>query len=255
MRRVTLPILILAASSLAASGADQQLINVRFYHLHSAAKAAAFDSMMRDAAMPVMRDNGATRVGVFKPLEGEEADPNLRISVIAYRSLEELLRLKQAYAQDPDFWPKAKSYLNQDQDDPAFTRIESMLLQAFSGMPELAIPGSADGKRRIFELRTYESHSEIKGLLKVQMFNQGEIQLFEKVGLPAVFYGQAISAANLPQLTYMLVHDDAEAQTSAWAAFLAHPEWESMKNQEQYAETVSKITKTMLVATDYSDIK
>lgn len=144
----------------------------------------------------------------------------------------------------------------QEPGSPAYERVESMLLQAFKGMPQLKVPGSAEGKQRRFELRTYKSENEIQGLLKVKMFNDGgEIALFEKVGLPAVFYGEAIVAPNLPQLTYMLVHDDEAAHDEAWKAFRAHPDWKALKSDEQYSSIKLKITKHMLSATDYSPIK
>lgn len=238
-----------------AEAADQQIIEVRLYHLTSAEKAKQFDAMMRDGALPVMKAQGLKHVGVFQPKEAEGDKENLRVSVVAYDSMDQLLALRKAYSQDPNFWPSAQDYLQQEKGDPAFTRIESSLLQAFTGMPQLAVPGSGEGKQRVFELRIYESFSEIKGLLKLQMFNEGEVDLFKKVNLNAVFYGEAIVAANLPQLTYMLVYDDEASQKKAWKDFLSHPEWDRLKNIEQYKDTVSKIKNHFLVPMDYSTIK
>ena len=211
--------------------------------------------MMKDAVLPVMKNQGIEHVGVFTVLDSKELDENARVSVAAYDSMEQMTDLRGAYADDPDFWPNAKDYLVQEPGSPAYDRVESMLLHAFTGMPQLKVPGSADGKQRRFELRTYKSENEVQGLLKVKMFNDGEIELFEKVNLPAVFYGEALVASNLPQLTYMLVHDDEESQGKAWKAFLAHPDWDALKNDEQYSSIKLKITKHMLTATDYSPIQ
>ena len=60
-------------------------------------------------------------------------------------------------------------------------------------MKHFAAP-PADKKPKIFELRTYMSPSEGKGLNKVQMFNSGEIPLMKEVGLAPVFYGRTSSA-------------------------------------------------------------
>ncbi len=130
-----------------------------------------------------------------------------------------------------------------------------MLLLAFTGMPRLTVPGSGEGKQRRFELRTYKSENELQAFLKLKMFNEGEIELFKKVGLPAVFYGEALIASNLPQLTYMLVHDDEEAQQKAWQTFIGHPEWKALSSEEQYQIIKLQITKHMLAATEYSQIK
>lgn len=238
-----------------AHAEDAQLIEVRFYHFRSAEKAKGFDGMMKDAVLPVMKSEGITDVGVFTVMDSKELDENARVSVVAYKSLDQMMSLRNAYTNDSNFWPNAKDYLMQEKGDPAYDRVESMLLTAFRGMPKLKVPGSADGKKRRFELRTYKSENEIQGLLKVKMFNDGEIELFEKVNLPAVFYGEAIVASNLPQLTYMLVHDDEESQGKSWKAFLSHPDWEALKTDEQYTGIKLQITKHMLTATDYSPIK
>ena len=81
----------------------------------------------------------------------------------------------------------------------------------------MKVPGKAkDPAQRFFELRVYESLSEMKGVLKVQMFNVAESAIFDKVGVNGVFYGQALVGSNLPQLSYMLVYEDEEDRKGAW---------------------------------------
>jgi hypothetical protein len=210
---------------------------------------------MKDAALPVAKTEGIGPVGIFKVSESKELDKNARVVITPYKSVKQMLALRAAYMTDPEFWPNAQDYLTQERGNPAYDRVESMLLNSFEGMPELKVPGSSEGKQRIFELRTYKSENEIQGLLKVKMFNDGEIDLFSKVGLNAVFYGEAVVASNLPQLTYMVVHENEAAQKSSWQKFINHPEWKSLKSEEEYQIIKLKITKHMLVATDYSQIK
>jgi hypothetical protein len=245
-----LSLMLIASSSVLA---EQPLIEVRMVNLRSEEKAKQFDHMMEHGAMSVLHQAGIKNVGVFQPMDPQADEAWQRILVLPYPSLEVFLNYRQGYMNE-EFWQAAQAYLVQGKDDPAFSRIESSLLKPFTGMPELAVPGQANGKR-IFELRTYESYSELKGKLKVQMFNEGEIELFKKVGLNAVFFGESLVAKNLPCLTYMLVHQDDEAMKAAWSRFLESPEWNEMKQKEQYQDTVSKITKHMLVATSYSDIQ
>ena len=240
--------------------ADQEIIEVRTVHLKSPDKAAQFDRMMKDGAMQVLHDAGITNVGVFQLAEtpnhdaGDQPQTIPRVLVVPYPTFDVFLNRGDRFVSN-EFWEAAKDYLQQSPQDPAFTRIESSLLKPFAGMPKLSVPGDAGGKKRLFELRTYESYSEIKAKYKVEMFNEGEIELFKKVGLDAVFYGEALVASNLPCLTYMLVHEDDAAMKAAWSRFLKSPEWDAMKKIEKYDDTVSKIIKTMLVATDYSDIQ
>jgi len=103
-------------------------------------------------------------------------------------------------------------------------------------------------------MRTYESYSELKALKKVAMFNAGEIALMQELGLSPVFYGQALLGRDLPQLTYLLCSPDMETHKRNWAAFGAHPAWVRLKNDPQYADTVSKITSRFLVPAGYSQI-
>ena len=62
-------------------------------------------------------------------------------------------------------------------------------------------------------------------------------------------------AKNLPQLTYMLVYDNEEARKKAWQDFLAHPDWLTLKEEERFKDTVSKIHSRFVKATDYSQIQ
>ena len=46
-----------------------------------------------------------------------------------------------------------------------------------------------DPKRpRLFNLRIYESHNERAAATKIHMFENGEIEIFKKVGLTPVFF-------------------------------------------------------------------
>ena len=54
-------------------------------------------------------------------------------------------------------------------------------MRPFETVPKLELPfggGEAGRRSRIFELRTYESHSEKASKKKIEMFNSGEIAIF-----------------------------------------------------------------------------
>ena len=103
-------------------------------------------------------------------------------------------------------------------------------------------------------MRTYESQTELKALNKVAMFNAGEIALMQQLDLSPVFYGQALLGRDLPHLTYMLCSPDMETHKKDWAAFGAHPVWNKLKNDPQYADNVSKIVSRFLVPAPFSQI-
>ena len=107
---------------------------------------------------------------------------------------------------------------------------------------------------RVLELRIYESHSEAKARSKVDMFNDGEIPIFENVGLRPVFFGETLVGRNVPNLKYMLQTTDLAANQAGWKRFIVDPDWVKMRDLPQYANTVSKITKIYLAPTEYSEI-
>ena len=114
----------------------------------------------------------------------------------------------------------------------------------------------AEKKPRIFELRTYESHSEKAGKKKIEIFNTAEINIFRRSGLRPVFFGETIIGPSMPNLTYMLVYDNMAARETQWAAFSADPEWRKIATTPGNTdpEIVANITNMYLRPTDYSQI-
>jgi len=117
------------------------------------------------------------------------------------------------------------------------------------------MPKQTAGKEpRIFELRIYESHTEEKAALKVEMFNRGEMQAMREAGLGPVFFGEALIGDNVPNLTYMLSAADREAHKAHWKEFGSHPVWQRMRKMERYKDSVSKIRSIFLAPTAYSQL-
>ena len=94
--------------------------------------------------------------------------------------------------------------------------MESSLLVAFKGMPHVETPIKSPD--RIFQLRIYESPSEMTGQKKIEMFNDaGEIAIFRRVGLHPVFFGETVVGSKMPNLTYMLSFESADADAGELA--------------------------------------
>jgi len=231
----------------------QEYYELRAYHLKSGASHDLLDKYLEQAAIPAWNKLGIQPVGVFTEIE-PKGNPSVFV-LLPYASLEVLAKATARYNADAAFQSAGGEYLNAPKANPAFERIDSWLMLAFAGMPELEIPAySKERKPRMFEIRTYESHSEVKALKKVEMFNSGEIDVMREVGLAPVFYGQALIGANLPHLTYMLSAENQDEHKKHWSAFGKHPVWNKMKDDPQYADTVSKITNWMVAPTAYSQI-
>ena len=136
-------------------------------------------------------------------------------------------------------------------------RVESSLLRAIAGVPKLVVPaGAAENKPRIFELRTYESHSKRANTKKIEMFNTGELAIFRRAGLRPVFFGETLIGTRMPNLTYMLTYDDMAEHDKCWHDFIADPEWKKLSTTPGYtdAEIVCNISNIFLRPTAYSQV-
>jgi hypothetical protein len=242
-----------AQTSGAAASAKRQFFELRAYHLKNAEKLAGLHGFLEKAALPALNRLGIKPVGVFT--EVEPKDPPVVFVLMPYDSCETFAYAPGHLNADPQYQQAGAAYLQAGKNDPSFERIDSWLLLAFAGMPRLELPNYCrEGKPRLFELRTYESHSEVKALKKIEMFNSGEIDTMREVGLAPIFYGQALTGPNLPHLTYMTSGENADLHKQHWDAFGKHPTWNKLKNDPEYADTVSKITKWILKPAPYSQV-
>jgi hypothetical protein len=147
-------------------------------------------------------------------------------------------------------------YLQAPKAAPAYDRIDSWLLLAFSGHPAMTLPEFSKKRvpTRVFEMRDYESHSELKALAKIAMFNEGEIVIMRDLGMSPVFFGQALAGPNLPHLRYITSGPDLATHLNAWNTFGPDPRWMKLRDLPQYADATSKNTARFLAPKPYSAI-
>ena len=253
----SLRVFVALAALAGASASAAEYYDLRIYEFRTAESAGLFDAAMESIGVGGLKDAGATTVGVFKRKveEGKEATHE-RYLLLAGEDLEALVALASLDVEAETDDGAVKKYFSKPKNDPAYTRIESTLLAAFSEFPKLVDPDGDGAGERYFELRTYESHDELKAQLKVEMFNEGgEIGIFKDTGLRGVFFGAGLIGTDLPKLTYMLVHENDAEKKKAWDAFKGAPAWDKLKKEARYADTVSKIDARMLVAMPYSALK
>ena len=236
-----------------SQSAPRQYIELRRYHLLPGRKQSAFIDFVGNAAIPAMNRAGVSRVGAFTVVYGENA-PSLLL-VLSHQTLDSVVSLRDRLANDEIYERAGAAILDAPLSDPAFVRVESTLLRAFEAMPTLEpSAGAAKTTPRIFELRTYESHSDRAALNKLKMFNAGEVPIFRRAGLTPVFFGETLIGAKMPSLTYMLTFSDITARDAAWAKFGQDPEWKSLSADPQYRDNVSAISDIILQPTAYSQI-
>jgi hypothetical protein len=238
----------------AEAPASGEYLELRAYRLRPGAPHDLLDGYLEKALIPALNTRGIGAVGVFTEPAAKDG-PAVWV-LIPHPSLESVAGVAASLNADPAVQAAAGAYLESPtKDKPAFDRVDSWVFLPFAGLPRLSVPALGRERRpRIFEMRTYESFGELKALKKVAMFNAGEIGVMQELNLSPVFYGQALVGRDLPQLTYMLCSPDMETHRRNWAAFGVHPVWVKLKNDPQYADTVSKITSRFLVPSACSQI-
>lgn len=221
------------------------------YELETEAQKKLFDAYMKEAAIPALNRLGINPVGVFFPQEG--LGP--AYVVLRAKALDVLAGKTQKLLADEEYLRKGAEFLDAPAAMPAFKRMESSLMVAFKGMPALETPIRTPG--RVVQLRTYESPSVKTGQKKIEMFNDaGEIEIFRRVGLNPVFFGETIVGAKMPNLTYMLIFNSLDDQKAAWQKFRTDPAWLKLRAIDEYGDKVllCGITNLLLKPADYSQI-
>ena len=234
-----------------SQSAPRQYFELRRYHLLPGAKQRAFIDFVGNAAIPAMNRAGVGKVGAFTVVYGEN-EPSLLL-LLSHQSLDSVVSLRDRLAADAEYAHAGALVLDAPLSDPAFVRVESTLLRAFDAMPTLE-PAAVPARTRIFELRTYESHSDRAALNKLKMFNAGEVPIFRRAGLTPVFFGETVIGAKMPSLTYMLTFPDVPARDAAWAKFGQDPEWKALSGDPQYRDNVSSISDIILQPTPHSQV-
>lgn len=245
------------ASASRAQESRPEYYELRRYHLRRGPNQQLVDTYLRLAAVPAWQRAGTGPVGVFTVMIGANS-PSIYV-LLTHKNLDAFAAVPEQLAADAEYQKAGAAYLNVPATDPAFLGIETSLMRAFDGMPTLELPSGAaqNGRRaRIFELRTYESHSEKAARKKIEMFNTGEIAIFRRAGLQPVFFGETLAGRNMPNLTYMLVYDDMAAHDRQWSAFASDPEWKKLSTTPGYTdpEIVTSISNMYLRPTAYSQI-
>ncbi len=231
------------------SFSQSEIYELRVYEIDFFKPEKVLHDHFQNTLIPALNRQGVDHVGVFEELG--DALPKKVYLLLAYADMQAFSGIEEALLKDEIFVKDAASYMKAGVDEIPFKRVSSSLIRSSTGFPNLIKPSEDSG---VFELRIYESYSEDALRRKVKMFNDSEFEIFEDVGLPMVFFGANISGDQMPCLTYLLAFKDMEAHKEAWSKFGPHPEWQRILKLEEYANTVSKITRIFLKPLDYSKL-
>lgn len=229
---------------------------IKVYTIADEAQGDRVERYLEEAYLPAMHRAGIEKVGVFKPIANDQAANTKIVVFIPLKELDEIEKIESKLAKDSEYQTKGADYINASYKTPPYQRIESILIRAFVEMPTFDIPNHKTPKsEQIYELRSYEGPTEKGYLKKVEMFNEGgEVALFKSLEFNAVFYGEVLSGAAMPNLMYMTTFKNMKSHDEHWDAFRNHPKWKKLSGLLEYKHTVSHSDKYLMHPTDYSDI-
>lgn len=253
--------LFLSLSTLTAmkATAARSFYQIKVYHLKNETQEKTVEDFLKQAYLPALHRAGIANIGVFKPIPPAESDKiqeRLIYVLIPFSSFKNFNTLEKSLGKDQKYQSEGQAYLNATLANPPYDRLETILLNAFEGSPNLVLPKLSSSKKdRIYELRSYEGPTEKLYWNKVRMFNKGdEIGLFKRLNFNAVFYGEVIAGSRMPNLMYLTTFENKADRDEHWKAFVDDAYWKKLSVLPEYQGNVSKNDTRLLYPADYSDI-
>jgi len=242
-------------SWLPAGKTKREFYQITAYHFNTAAQEKVIDNYLQNALLPALHKLGIKNIGVFKNTSNDTVSDKTMYVLMPLKSLDEILKISVKLNGDNSYQTSGAEYLNAVYTSPPYSRMETIVLQAFTLAPTLQLPVLNGPRRnRIYELRSYESATEKIFQNKVKMFNEGdEIGLFKRLNFNATFYGEVLAGGKMPNLMYMTCHENRTVRDANWKKFVDDPYWKKLSTMPEYQHNVSHIDISFLYPTEYSD--
>jgi hypothetical protein len=246
--------ILIASLNARAISQRREYYQLKIYHYKNNGQEARLEQYLQHAYVPAIHRAGIKKVGIFKLVNQQDSDKRIYV-FIPFSSLDKLAGIDGLLQTDATYLANGNDYIDADYKNAPYDRIESIILQAFPGMPSAAVPDLTAAKAdRVYELRSYESATEKYNVNKVHMFNTGnEIGLFKRLGFNAVFYSEVISGSRMPNLMYMTTFNNKADRDKHWEEFKNDAQWKTLTAKNEYKNNVSHSEITFLRPTDYSD--
>jgi hypothetical protein len=223
---------------------EKQIYEWRIYTLNG--DSEILDRFFKETLIPAYNRQNIS-AGAFTLYKKEEKEK--RFLLFVYPSLETYRKVRNALLNDEIFREEALSFFNETAPNPVYSEYTTFLCEAFDKIPVMKKP---DNERTLFEFRLYHSPNEDANQRKIKMFNTEEIDLFDKVGINSVCYGEIMAGSSMPALIYLTWYKDEETRNEAWKKFGAHPDWAVMKKKSEYSNTATNNQSILLEPLPYS---
>jgi len=240
----------------------KEFYQLKIYHLKDDSQQERLEKYLQQAYLPALHRAGIDKIGVFKPASEANATANapapteqLLYVLIPFKSADQFFNLSEKLEKDKQYNTAAGDYINAEYNNPYYNRFESVLMEGFTGMPTMVLPKlSASPAQRIYELRSYEAATEKLHENKISQFNNGELDIFKRLGFNTVFCGQVKAGGKMPNMYYMTAFEDKAARDAHWKSFSDDPAWKKLNALPEYAHNFMRADIYLLHPTTYSEI-
>lgn len=232
----------------AKNAPKKEIYEWRIYTLNGDGKS--LDTFFEETLFPAYQRKQikAAAFKLYKPKEGEKEQRHV---ALIYPDIETYLTVKKTIWDDATFRQQAQPFFDTTAPNPLYSNFEAYLCEAFDKIPVHRKP---DPSRTLFEIRIYHSPNEEANQRKIGMFNKEEIDLFDKVAINSVFYGEILSGPRMPALLYLTWYKDEPTRKEAWDKFRVHPDWKQMSGRPEYAHTATNNQSIFLSPLPYSQL-
>ncbi|BBD45558.1 MAG: NIPSNAP family protein [Petrimonas sp.] len=238
-----------------SKGQPREFYQLTVYHYNTIDQEKIIDNYLQGALIPALHEMKIKSVGVFKAIANDTSANKTLYLFVPLKSLNAVDEINTRLMRNNKFNANNKEYADVLHNNPAYNRMETILLKAFPLAPAMKLPNLKSAKKqRVYELRSYESASEKIFRNKVHMFNEGgEMEIFTRLNFNPVFYSEVVAGGKMPNLMYMTTFENKEDRDAHWDAFRVDPAWKRMSSLPEYQNNVSHSDITFLRPADYSD--
>lgn len=226
----------------------KEIYEWRVYTLISDGKS--LDTFYEETLIPAYNRKNI-KVGAFKLFRLKEGEPEQRHILFIYPDIATYYQVKKTIWEDKIFRLQAQVFFDETAPNPVYSNFQTYLSEAFD---KIKIHRKPDPNRSLLELRIYHSPNEEANQRKVEMFNKDEIDVFDKVGINSVFYGDILAGPRMPALLYLTWYKDEETRSGAWKQFGSHPDWKRISVLPEYAYTATNNESILLSPLAFSQI-
>lgn len=241
---VLLALMTLSSTELFAERAKKKQIYE--WRIYTVTDKASLDGYFTDVLIPTYNSYGV-KVGAFALAKPH--DEVVQHYMFVYPDMATYTKVKSTLWKNAKFLTASQDYYNRTANTPDYKTYQSYLAEAFGGFEALRAPIKDRG---IFEFRVYQSPNEEANQRKIKMFMNGEVEIFDSVGIHSVLYGEVFAGPVSPAIFYLTCYQNNESRDAAWKGFGAHPDWKSLSKDPQYSKTATRNTSTLLIPLNYS---